>query len=104
MKLGFGGAMTYDGSLRIRHFAATLPDDAWVLETDAPDIPTQWQRRAVERPRNEPGELPRIAAVMAELRQTSPEALAEQNRRNARAALPRLADLLDRYPGDRHPG
>jgi TatD DNase family protein len=31
MKLGYGGAMTYDGSLRIRQLAATLPDEAWVL-------------------------------------------------------------------------
>jgi TatD DNase family protein len=99
MKLGFGGAMTYDGSLRIRRFAATLPDDAWVLETDAPDIPTQWQRKASDRPRNEPGEIPRIAGVMAQLRGTGLEALAEHNRRNARAALPRLAALLDKHSG-----
>jgi hypothetical protein len=32
---------------------------------------------------------------MAQLRGTSAEVLAEQNRRNARAALPRLATLLD---------
>ena len=57
LKLGFGGAMTYDGSLR--------------------------------------GELPRIAQVMVELRDTSAETLAAHNRRNARAALPRLATLLD---------
>ena len=95
LKLGFGGAMTYDGSLRIRRFATELPDDAFVLETDAPDIPPQWQRTADAHPRNEPGELPRIAQVMAALRGTSAEALAEHNRRNARAALPRLATLLD---------
>ena len=95
LKLGFGGAMTYDGSLRIRRFAATLPDDAFVLETDSPDIPAQWQRKASTQPRNEPGELPRIAQVMVELRDTSAETLAAHNRRNARAALPRLATLLD---------
>ena len=88
-------AMTYDGSQRIRRFATDLPDDAFVLETDAPDIPPQWQRKADAQPRNEPGELPRIAQVMAALRGTSAEALAEHNRRNARAALPRLATLLD---------
>lgn len=48
LKLGYGGAMTYDGSLRIRQLASTLPDDAWVLETDAPDIPPQWRRRGGE--------------------------------------------------------
>lgn len=96
-RLGFGGAMTYAGSQRIRRFAATLPDTAWVLETDAPDIPPQWLRdRATgDAQRNEPGELPRIAQVMAELRGITPEAVAAQNRINACAALPRLAALLD---------
>jgi TatD DNase family protein len=96
-RLGFGGAMTYDGSQRIRRFAATLPDSAWVLETDAPDIPPQWLRdRATgQAQRNEPGELPRIAQVMAELRGTTVDAVAAQNRINACAALPRLAALLD---------
>jgi TatD DNase family protein len=40
--LGFGGAMTYERALRIRALAATLPETAPVLETDAPDIPPQW--------------------------------------------------------------
>lgn len=93
-KLGYGGAMTYDGSLRIRKLAATLPDDAWVLETDAPDIPPQWLRQAGAVPRNEPGELPKMAQVMSELRNLPLAAVAATNRRNACAALPRLAALL----------
>ncbi len=95
-RLGFGGAMTYTGSQRIRRFAATLPDSAWVLETDAPDIPPQWLRdRATGvAQRNEPGELPRIAEVMAELRGQPVAAIVAQNRVNACAALPRLAPLL----------
>jgi TatD DNase family protein len=93
-RLGYGGAMTYDGSLRIRKLAATLPGDAWVLETDAPDIPPQWLRREGTAPRNEPGELPQMAQVMSELRGLPLEAVAEANRRNACAALPRLTALL----------
>ena len=96
LKLGYGGAMTYDGSLRIRQLAATLPDDAWVLETDAPDIPPQWRRQPGASLRNEPGELPAMGEVMAQLRQMSPAEVALANRRNACAALPRLAALLDR--------
>ncbi|MBU6437734.1 MAG: TatD family hydrolase, partial [Betaproteobacteria bacterium] len=38
-RLGFGGAATYSGSLRIRRLAAQLPADALVLETDSPDMP-----------------------------------------------------------------
>lgn len=94
LRLGFGGAMTYDGSLRIRRLAATLPDDAWVIETDAPDIPPQWLRRAGGALRNEPAELARIAATMAQLRGITIGAVAERNRDNASAALPRLARWL----------
>ncbi len=96
LRLGYGGAMTYDGSLRIRQLAATLPDDAWVLETDAPDIPPQWRRKAGASLRNEPGDLPAMAQVMAQLRGMRLDEVARVNRRNACAALPRLAALLDR--------
>lgn len=95
LKLGYGGAMTYDGSLRIRQLAAALPDDAWVLETDAPDIPPQWRRRDGAELRNEPGDLPAIGQVMAQLRNLPSDEVARLNRRNACAALPRLAALLD---------
>ncbi|GGY15346.1 TatD family hydrolase [Paludibacterium paludis] len=83
LKLGFGGAMTYSGSTRIRALAATLPDEALVLETDAPDIPPEW---AQNRP-NQPSALARIAAVLAELRSTSPEAVAMLTARNTLDAL-----------------
>jgi TatD DNase family protein len=97
-KLGFGGAMTYEGSRRIRRLAATVPEHAWVLETDSPDIPPQWLRAGREVGRNEPSQLPRIASVLAQLRGASLEALAATNRRNACAALPRLAAWLQRDP------
>lgn len=96
-KLGFGGAMTFDRALQIRRLAAEVPAEALVLETDAPDIPPHWlyltaDRRAQgERSRNEPGELPRIAATLAALRGWD---LAETRRittANAFSALPRLA-------------
>ncbi|HUN91279.1 MAG TPA: TatD family hydrolase [Burkholderiaceae bacterium] len=93
LRLGFGGAATYDGSKRIRRLVAGLPDDAWVLETDAPDMPPQWLRDVTASPRNEPGELPRIAGEIARLRRVTPQALAEQGLRNALAALPRLRQL-----------
>ena len=96
LKLGYGGAMTYDGSLRIRQLASTLPDDAWVLETDAPDIPPQWRRKGGASLRNEPGDLPAMGQVMAQLRHLPLAEVAQLNRRNACAALPRLAALLDK--------
>ena len=96
-KLGFGGAMTFERALQIRRLAQTLPAEAMVLETDAPDIPPHWlYRRAAERAagataRNEPAELPRIAGVLAALRGVTPAELAALTSANVRAALPGLA-------------
>jgi TatD DNase family protein len=99
--LGFGGAMTHERALQIRRLAATVPDTALVLETDAPDIPPAWlYRTAAERAaggghgRNEPAELPRIAQTLAGLRGWSLEQTAARTTANACAALPRLAALL----------
>jgi TatD DNase family protein len=109
-RLGFGGAVTFDGAHQLRRLAAGLPASALVLETDAPDIPPQWlyvtaaRRAAGERMRrNEPAELPRIAATLAALRGTAPETLAAQTRANAEAALPRLAALRVDAGGARAP-
>jgi TatD DNase family protein len=85
-KLGFGGAMTFDGSRRIRELAATLPLEAIVLETDAPDMAPAWQPGQ----RNEPANLARYARVLAELRGITPEAVVAACAANARAALPGL--------------
>jgi TatD DNase family protein len=93
-RLGFGGALTYSGSRRIRRHAREVDEDAWVLETDAPYIPPQWLRRDGVAGRNEPAELARIAAELSALRGTSPAELAARNRANAVAALPRLGAWL----------
>jgi len=105
--LGFGGAMTYAGSKRIRRLAAMVPDDGWVLETDAPDMPPEWLRHGRQGPdgkaafsmttRNEPCALPAIAQVFAQLRQTDCGALARSHRDNVCRVLPRLARLLDTH-------
>lgn len=87
-KLGFGGAMTWARALKLRELAATLPLEWIVLETDAPDMPPEWLSDGPgRRGRNEPGELPRIAAVLAELRGADLAAISEQTIANARAAL-----------------
>jgi TatD DNase family protein len=83
-KLGFGGAMTFSGSTRIRALAAELPLDAIVLETDAPDIPPAWLNGG----RNAPGELPEIARVLARLRGVSPDEIARLTGLAARSVLP----------------
>ena len=102
--LGFGGAMTFERALQIRHLASTLPEHALVLETDAPDMPPHWlYRRAAQRSaatagersqaRNESAELPRIAATLAALRGWSLEHTAAVTSANVSTVLPRLFKL-----------
>jgi len=85
-KLGFGGAMTFTRALQIRRLAAELPLEAIVLETDAPDISPAW----VHPGRNSPDQIPRIGAVLAELRGLTVEEVAVATSANARAILPRI--------------
>ncbi len=79
-RLGFGGAFTWPRASKLRRLAAELPLEAIVLETDSPDIPPAW----IGRGRNAPGELPRIAQVLAELRGLTIDAVAQATTRNAR--------------------
>ena len=83
MALGFGGAATFMRARNIRRLAASVPAEAVVLETDAPDIAPAWLAPG----RNAPGELPRIAADIAGLRGLSVEALAALTDSNARRVL-----------------
>jgi TatD DNase family protein len=108
--LGFGGALSYERALQIRRLATSLPPEALVLETDAPDIPPPWlYRNAAQRTlgavsqRNEPAELPAIAATLAELRGLSPHDLAELTSNNVRRALPRLDALMTLPPAPSTP-
>ena len=98
--LGFGGAVTYDRALKLRELAATLPLQALVMETDAPDIPPHWRYTTAEaraggqaQGRNTPAELPRIAAEVAALRGMTVQALAEATSSNALRVLPGLLGL-----------
>ncbi len=93
-KLGFGGAVTYERALKLRELARQLPLESIVMETDAPDIPPHWRYATAEQRaqgqgqgRNSPGELPRIAATVADLRGMDVQALAEATSQNARRAL-----------------
>jgi len=92
-RLGFGGSATFNGSQRIRRHVSSLPESAIVLETDAPDIAPQWLQDSPTRPRNEPAQLPRIAAVIAQLRAVTPHELARINRANLLQTFPKLAGL-----------
>jgi TatD DNase family protein len=98
--LGFGGALTFDRALQLRRLATELPLSALVLETDAPDIPPHWlYKTQAERKsehglsvqaRNEPSELPRMGAVLAQLRGLSVSDIAAATLANAQRVLPQL--------------
>lgn len=104
-KLGFGGAATYARATRLQALIRQLPPEALVLETDSPDMPPHWVYvPAAERAggqaqgRNEPAELPRIAAEVARCRGVGVAALAALAQANTLAALPRLGALLQAPP------
>ncbi len=88
--LGFGGAMSFPRSLQIRRLAASLPANAIVLETDSPDISPAWLHPGI----NTPAQLPRIAAVLAELRGQPLADIARQTSDNVARVLPRLGNLM----------
>ena len=99
-KLGFGGAVTFEPAKQLRRLASALPLGALVLETDSPDIPPQWlYATAAERAEgraqgvNTPAELPRIGAVVAELRGMGVDDMKAAAQANAWVALPRLKAL-----------
>jgi TatD DNase family protein len=100
-KLGFGGTVTFERAQQVRRLAVELPLDAIVLETDSPDIPPHWLYRTAEeraqgaaQGRNEPGELPKIARVLAQLRGIDEDELAQACMRNAVEVLPKVGPLL----------
>lgn len=86
-KLGFGGAMTFTRALQIRRLATQLPLSSIVLETDAPDIAPSWLHPGV----NTPDQVPRIGAVLAQLRGLAVQQIAQQTSQNVRDVLPRMA-------------
>jgi TatD DNase family protein len=96
-KMGFGGTLTYERSLQIRRLATELPLASIVLETDAPDIPPRWLYVTAEdrlkgkmAQKNTPIELPRIGAVLANLRGVSAELVMEQTSQNVRQLFGRF--------------
>lgn len=73
-KLGFGGAVTYERANRLRRLVASLPLNAIVLETDAPDMSPALHHNQ----RNEPSFLSEVLAVVAQLRGEPAEIIAQQ--------------------------
>lgn len=86
MCLGFGGASTFTRALQLRRLIQHLPAEALVLETDGPDIAPEW----INKQRNAPEHLERIAHCIADIRMVSPNDLSTMTEQNAERALPAL--------------
>jgi TatD DNase family protein len=80
-RLGFGGPITYPRANRLRELVATLPVDALLAETDAPDQPLCGHQGQ----RNAPARLAQVVATMADLRGVPVATMAAQLDANARA-------------------
>ena len=78
--LGFGGPVTYERARRLQRIVRDLPEEALVLETDAPDQPLAGHRGE----RNEPAMTARVNEAVARLRNTDPVSTAILTTRNAR--------------------
>ncbi len=86
--LGLGGPVSYPRAQRLRRLAAQMPLEQLLLETDAPDQPDA----AIRGQRNEPARLAEVCAVIAQLRDCAPEALAQATAANARRLFGLPAD------------
>jgi len=81
--IAFGGPLTYPNARKRIEVLRGLPDEAIVIETDAPDLPPHPHRGGENRPEW----LPLIAARVAEVRGWSLEKTARITCENARRVL-----------------
>lgn len=78
--LGFDGPVTFKNARRVRAVVAMVPDDRLLIETDSPFLTPEPHRGK----RNEPAYLPLIGAHIAQIRQSTPQAIARLTTQNAK--------------------
>lgn len=79
LMISFSGIVGFANAADLREVAAVLPDEALLIETDSPylaPVPHRGQR-------NQPAYVPHVAACLAEVRGSTPEAIGELTTRNA---------------------
>jgi TatD DNase family protein len=76
--IGFTGIVTFKTAQALREIAKMVPADRYLVETDAPYLaPLPFRGK-----RNEPAYVARVAEVLAEVRGTTPDAVARQTTEN----------------------
>ena len=78
-KIGIGANLGFERAQKLRAVVAAMPEDALLLESDAPDQPGPNHRGEL----NQPAFIAEHLAVMAELRETDVDSLAAIVNRNA---------------------
>jgi len=78
--ISFSGIVTFKNAEHLRHAARFVPDDRLLIETDAPFLSPEPLRRIKT---NEPAHVAHVAACLAEVRNTTPQELAELTTLNA---------------------
>ena len=85
--ISFSGILTFPKSREIRDIAADIPLDRLLVETDAPYLsPVPFRGK-----RNEPARVAHTAAVLAELRGMTPDAMADLTTANFRRLFRKAA-------------
>ena len=87
--LGFGGALTYPGSKRVRACAKVLAAEHLLLETDAPDMAPAFRSEGPSHP----ADLPAYLEELSRIRAVSSDTLSAVIYRNSLNAFPKLAAL-----------
>ncbi|MCQ9210131.1 TatD family hydrolase [Granulicatella seriolae] len=79
MHISFSGVTTFKKSEQVRQAAKEVPKDRYLVETDAPYLaPVPYRGK-----RNEPGYTRYVVETIAQVRQTSPELVAQETWDNA---------------------
>lgn len=97
LKLGFGGAATYERALQIRRLLKELQLDSIVTETDSPDIPPAWLKEEGIA-FNGPAFVERIAKELVSIRGIDDAEFSSAVWSNAMQALPRWSALCADLP------
>lgn len=92
-KLGLGGAFTHNRAQRLRRTLTSLPSSAWLLETDAPDMPPAFAASA----RNSPEQIPVIAQAYSRLASLELESFSHQQQLSLAEVFPAVVRHLTEF-------